>query len=40
MIVVTWYAAAHYCNWLSEQEGLPRTSGATSPTRPGLTPRG
>ncbi len=23
-IGVTWYSAAHYCNWLSEQEGLPR----------------
>jgi formylglycine-generating enzyme required for sulfatase activity len=24
MIGFTWYNAAHYCNWLSEQEGLPR----------------
>jgi serine/threonine protein kinase/formylglycine-generating enzyme required for sulfatase activity len=24
MIVVTWYGAAAYCNWLSEREGLPR----------------
>jgi serine/threonine protein kinase/formylglycine-generating enzyme required for sulfatase activity/tetratricopeptide (TPR) repeat protein len=23
-IGINWYAAAHYCNWLSEQEGLPR----------------
>jgi formylglycine-generating enzyme required for sulfatase activity len=23
-IAPDWYAAAHYCNWLSEQEGLPR----------------
>jgi formylglycine-generating enzyme required for sulfatase activity len=23
-IAPQWYAAAHYCNWLSEQEGLPR----------------
>ncbi len=23
-----WYTAAHYCNWLSEQEGCPKTSGA------------
>jgi serine/threonine protein kinase/formylglycine-generating enzyme required for sulfatase activity len=21
---VSWYAAAHYCNWLSEQEGIPK----------------
>jgi formylglycine-generating enzyme required for sulfatase activity len=21
---VTWYAAAEYCNWLSDQEGIPR----------------
>ncbi len=24
MVFVTWYAAAAYCNWLSEREGLPR----------------
>jgi formylglycine-generating enzyme required for sulfatase activity len=24
MIDVTWYKAAAYCNWLSEQEGIPR----------------
>ncbi len=24
MIGVTWYTAANYCNWLSEQEGLPK----------------
>ena len=24
MIAVSWYGAAAYCNWLSEQEGLPR----------------
>jgi serine/threonine protein kinase/formylglycine-generating enzyme required for sulfatase activity len=23
-IAPDWYAAAHYCNWVSEQEGLPR----------------
>ena len=32
---VAWYHAAAYCNWLSRKEGLPRTSGATSPTRRG-----
>jgi formylglycine-generating enzyme required for sulfatase activity/tRNA A-37 threonylcarbamoyl transferase component Bud32 len=25
MIEVTWYEAAQYCNWLSEQEGLPES---------------
>jgi eukaryotic-like serine/threonine-protein kinase len=24
MIGITWYIAANYCNWLSEQEGLPK----------------
>ena len=24
MIGFTWYIAANYCNWLSEQEGLPK----------------
>ncbi len=24
MIAVTWYGAAAYCNWLSEQEGIPK----------------
>jgi eukaryotic-like serine/threonine-protein kinase len=24
MIGFTWYIAADYCNWLSEQEGLPK----------------
>ncbi|MDG2224104.1 MAG: formylglycine-generating enzyme family protein, partial [Rubripirellula sp.] len=23
MIAMKWYEAAHYCNWLSEQEGIP-----------------
>ena len=23
MIAMTWFNAAHYCNWLSEQEGIP-----------------
>jgi len=25
MVAITWYEAAHYCNWLSEQEGIPET---------------
>ena len=40
MIGVSWYDAAAYCNWLSEQEGLPRTSGATFRTRRASMPRG
>ena len=24
MIAMTWYEAAHYCNWLSEQEDIPK----------------
>jgi serine/threonine protein kinase/formylglycine-generating enzyme required for sulfatase activity len=24
IICVDWYSAAHYCNWLSEEEGLPK----------------
>jgi len=24
MIMVTWYDAAAYCNWLSKEEGIPR----------------
>ncbi|WP_406696971.1 protein kinase [Singulisphaera sp. Ch08] len=27
-----WYMAAHYCNWLSEQEGLPRDQWCYIPT--------
>lgn len=23
MVAMTWFEAAHYCNWLSEQEGIP-----------------
>ena len=40
MIGINWYIAAKYCNWLSEQEGCRRTSGAISRMRPGLMPRG
>ena len=24
-IAVTWYEAAQYCNWLSQQEGIPQS---------------
>ena len=40
MIVVTWYRAAAYCNWLSEQERIRRNSGAMFPTRKVVMPRG
>jgi formylglycine-generating enzyme required for sulfatase activity len=35
MIAVTWYGAVAYCNWLSEQEGLPRDQWCYLPTRDG-----
>ncbi len=28
---VTWYEAAHYCNWLSEQEGIARDQWCYAP---------
>ena len=31
-----WYMAAHYCNWLSEQEGLPRDQWCYLPKSPGV----
>jgi formylglycine-generating enzyme required for sulfatase activity len=31
----TWYAAAAYCNWLSEQEGLPKEQWCYLPTETG-----
>jgi eukaryotic-like serine/threonine-protein kinase len=30
---VTWYEAAHYCNWLSEQEGVPPEQWCYAPHR-------
>ncbi len=30
-----WYTAAHYCNWLSEQEGLPRDQWCYEPPKEG-----
>ena len=29
--IVTWYDAAAYCNWLSEQEGIPKTQWCYDP---------
>ena len=33
---VTWYAAAAYCNWLSEQEGIPADQWCYLPNADGL----
>jgi formylglycine-generating enzyme required for sulfatase activity len=33
---VSWYAAAHYCNWLSEQEGIPREQWCYEPNPQGV----
>ena len=35
MIGFTWYIAANYCNWLSEQEGLPRDQWCYLPNQRG-----
>ncbi len=35
MIGVSWYGAAAYCNWLSEQEGLPKDQWGYLPNRDG-----
>ncbi len=35
-ISVTWFEAAAYCNWLSEQDGLPRDQWCYEPNRDGL----
>jgi formylglycine-generating enzyme required for sulfatase activity len=32
---VTWYHAAAYCNWLSEQEGIPKDQWCYEPTKDG-----
>jgi formylglycine-generating enzyme required for sulfatase activity len=37
-ICVSWYMAAEYCNWLSEQEGIPREQWCYEPnTLPGVS---
>jgi formylglycine-generating enzyme required for sulfatase activity len=33
MINVTWYVAAQYCNWLSDQEGIPKKEWCYLPVR-------
>ena len=40
MIGVTWYDAAAYCNWLSEQEGLPKDQWCYLPNEAGAVRRG
>jgi hypothetical protein len=38
MLQFNWYIAAEYCNWLSEQEGMPKDQWCYVPTSRGLTP--
>ena len=40
MIGVTWYGAAAYCNWLSEQEGLPKDQWCYLPNEAGAYDEG
>ena len=35
-----WYSAAHYCNWLSEQEGLPKDQWCYLPNEAGAYAEG
>jgi formylglycine-generating enzyme required for sulfatase activity len=39
-IAPDWYAAAHYCNWLSEQEGLPKEQWCYIPNESGAYAEG
>jgi eukaryotic-like serine/threonine-protein kinase len=39
-IAPDWYTAAHYCNWLSEQDGLPRDQWCYEPAKEGAMPKG
>ena len=39
-VTPNWYMAAHYCNWLSEQEGLPKDQWCYVPTEGRATPTG
>jgi serine/threonine protein kinase len=39
-IALDWYAAAHYCNWLSEQEGLPKDQWCYLPDESGAYAEG
>ena len=40
MIGFTWYIAANYCNWLSEQEGLPKNQWCYLPNEAGAYAEG
>ena len=40
MIGVSWYGAAAYCNWLSEQEGLPKDQWCYLPNEDGAYAEG
>ena len=40
MIGFTWYIAADYCNWLSEQEGLPKDQWCYLPAEGGAYDEG
>jgi formylglycine-generating enzyme required for sulfatase activity len=40
MIGFSWYTAAHYCNWLSEQEGLPKDQWCYLPNEAGAYAEG
>jgi eukaryotic-like serine/threonine-protein kinase len=40
MIGFTWYIAAEYCNWLSEQEGLPKDQWCYHPNEAGAYAEG
>ncbi len=40
VICVSWYGAAAYCNWLSEQEGLPKDQWCYLPNRGGRIRQG
>ena len=39
-IEIAWYTAAHYCNWLSEQEGLPKDQWCYLPNEAGAYAEG
>ena len=39
-LAVNWYEAARYCNWLSEQEGIPRDQWCYLPNQGGAYSEG